>query len=133
MGRLEGDVDPHCSVPAVGFMVMKGLLLHKPEIEELMAEFPKTTVILDHLAFCPGGDLEDPSWDYLMSLAKHDNVYVKISAFFRVTKEPWPYQGLRGKIRSLVDAFGADRLMWGSDWPWLTEVRPARGLHGTPL
>ncbi|KAJ0537502.1 putative 2-amino-3-carboxymuconate-6-semialdehyde decarboxylase [Helianthus annuus] len=36
----------------VGFMCMKGLNLHISEIKELCSEFPKTVVLLDHLAFC---------------------------------------------------------------------------------
>jgi predicted TIM-barrel fold metal-dependent hydrolase len=48
-------------------------------------------------------------------------VYVKASAFFRVASEPYPYADAAAALRALVDAFGARRVMWGSDWPWVTE------------
>jgi len=105
----------------VGHMVMKGLLQHIDEIEELIAFSPETTVVLDHFAFCPMDEPDHAAWDRLVALARHPNVYIKLSAFFRVTSAKHPYPAAPAKIRQLVDAFGAQRLMWGTDWPWVTE------------
>lgn len=125
--RILARHRPHrlvvASVPAVGHMVMKGLLQHIDEIEELIAFSPETTVVLDHFAFCPMDEPDHAAWDRLVALARHPNVYIKLSAFFRVTSAKHPYPAAPAKIRQLVDAFGAQRLMWGTDWPWVTEVR----------
>ncbi len=51
----------------------------------------------------------------------HTQVYVKASAFFRVSQQPWPYPDACRALRLLVDTFGADRVMWGSDCPWVLE------------
>ena len=51
--------------------------------------------------------------------ACHAQVHVKLSAFFRVSKQPWPYMEARPAIRKLVDTFGADRCMWGTDFPFV--------------
>jgi hypothetical protein len=48
-------------------------------------------------------------------------VYVKSSAFFRVSKQTYPYQDAVAALRLLVDTFGANRVVWGTDWPWVTE------------
>nr|TKV95158.1 hypothetical protein SEVIR_9G343100v2 [Setaria viridis] len=36
----------------VGIMVMKGIGLYIQELEELCRDYPESTVILDHMAFC---------------------------------------------------------------------------------
>ena len=46
-------------------------------------------------------------------------VHIKLSAFFRVSRQPWPYMDARPAIRRLVDAFGAERCMWGTDFPFV--------------
>jgi predicted TIM-barrel fold metal-dependent hydrolase len=40
-------------------------------------------------------------------------VYVKLSAFFRVSREPFPYKDTWQILKQLLDTYGADRLMWG--------------------
>ncbi|PON91851.1 Amidohydrolase-related [Trema orientale] len=46
-------------------------------------------------------------------------VYVKFSALFRVSRKPYPYKDLGGPLSQLVSAFGANRLMWGTDFPYV--------------
>jgi predicted TIM-barrel fold metal-dependent hydrolase len=36
-----------------------------------------------------------------------------------VSREPYPHRDLLPYVRALVDAFGPDRCVWGSDWPFL--------------
>lgn len=48
-------------------------------------------------------------------------VYVKASAFFRVSEQEWPYVDACRGLRQLVNAFGAERVMWGTDMPWVAE------------
>ncbi|GFP98922.1 hypothetical protein PHJA_002036100 [Phtheirospermum japonicum] len=73
----------------VGFMCMKGLLLHLPEIEQLCTEFPSTIVLLDHMGFC-----KPPLY-------------------------PYPYEDLSGILSKVVSSYGANRIMWGSDFPYV--------------
>ena len=60
-------------------------------------------------------------WNALLSLSDLPNIYVKISALFRLSGEPFPHYDLvRDKrIATLIQKFGAGRLMWGSDWPYV--------------
>ncbi|KAI8464534.1 MAG: hypothetical protein J3K34DRAFT_526120 [Monoraphidium minutum] len=105
----------------VAHMPFKGLLGHVDEIEELAASYPRTPVVIDHFGFCGAGDTASEEWRRLLALARHPQVHVKSSAFFRVSKEPYPYRDAVTALRLLVDSFGARRVMWGTDWPWVQE------------
>jgi hypothetical protein len=35
--------------------------------------------------------------------------------------QPYPHKDSVAALRTLADAFGAQRLMWGTDWPWVQE------------
>lgn len=107
----------------VGFMCFKGLLLHIAEIEELCSEYPATTVMMDHFGFCkpPRDQLEINLWKCLLNLSKFPNVYVKLSAFFRVSRENYPYRDTWPLVKELIATFGAKRLLWGSDFPYVVD------------
>ncbi|CAM8902543.1 unnamed protein product [Rhodiola kirilowii] len=105
----------------VGFMCMKGLNLHISEIEQLCTEYPSTTVLLDHLAFCkpPLNEEDRRSLAGLLKLSRFPQVYVKFSALFRVSRMPYPYPDLSDILSHIVANFGAQRIMWGSDFPFV--------------
>ena len=44
---------------------------------------------------------------------------MKLSAFFRVSGEAFPYEDTAPQVQQLVEAYGARRLMWGSDFPFV--------------
>ncbi|TKY64925.1 4-sulfomuconolactone hydrolase [Spatholobus suberectus] len=105
----------------VGFLCMKGLDLHISEIEQLCTEFPSTVVLLDHLAFCkpPLNDDEGLVFSQLLNLSRFPQVYVKFSALFRVSSVQFPYLDLSPLLSQVVSHFGANRVMWGSDFPYV--------------
>jgi L-fuconolactonase len=102
------------------------LLLHPPQLPaavELAALLPEQPLVLDHLAkpriaaWATAGDREAWRRD-IEALARHDNVSCKVSGM--VTEAAWrrwrpadfaPY------LEIVLDAFGPNRLMFGSDWP----------------
>jgi L-fuconolactonase len=90
-----------------------------PAAIELVAKFPKQRFVLDHLAK-PGITTKNiAAWAALMgSMGRNPNVYCKLSGL--VTEADWrrwspanfgPY------LDVVFEAFGEDRLMFGSDWP----------------
>ncbi|KAM7464771.1 hypothetical protein LguiA_032892 [Lonicera macranthoides] len=127
----------------VGFMCMKGLSLHLSEVEKLCTEFPSTVVLLDHLAFCkpPITDEEKLAFSELLKLSRFPQIYVKFSALFRVSRRPYPYEDLSQVLSQVVSRFGANHVMWGSDFPFVvsecgyTEAKEAVSLiaHEVPL
>lgn len=119
MFRLAGERGA-----AVGFMCFHGLHLHLEDIRALCSEFPDTPVLVDHFGFCKG--VEDPNWASLMSLAAFPQVTVKASAHFRAVPDGaadagWPYPTTGPQLRQLLDAFGHSRVVWGSDFPFVSE------------
>ena len=46
-------------------------------------------------------------------------LFVKLSAFFRCSRTAFPHYDLRPRVLALLRVFGADRLMWGSDFPFV--------------
>uniref|UniRef100_A0A7S0T3K5 Amidohydrolase-related domain-containing protein n=1 Tax=Mantoniella antarctica TaxID=81844 RepID=A0A7S0T3K5_9CHLO len=108
----------------VGFMCFHGLHLHVEDIRALCTEFPDTPVLMDHFGFCKGVE-DDTNWPALLSLAQFPQVTVKASAQFRVlpsgVASEWPYPTTGPQLRQLLDTFGTRRVVWGSDFPYVSE------------
>jgi predicted TIM-barrel fold metal-dependent hydrolase len=91
------------------------------ELPGLMARLPDLKLVIDHLGvrqpplLPPGADglAELP---HLLALAGQRNLYVKVSGFHDLSREPFPFDDLAEPLRRLVAAFGANKLMWGTDW-----------------
>jgi predicted TIM-barrel fold metal-dependent hydrolase len=56
--------------------------------------------------------IDDPGFRYLLTIAGSGKAYVKLSAPYRVGSDL-----ADAAAPLLLDAFGPDRLLWGSDWP----------------
>ena len=105
----------------VGIMCFKGLNKHYEDICKLLNECPNTKIIIDHWGFIlQDGAYVEESWDQLLSLATlSSNIYVKLSAPFRNSIQGWPYTNdLSERFLKLINTFGANRLMIGSDYPF---------------
>ncbi len=88
-------------------------------VAALCTKFPQTTVVVDHFARVGiSGTIEPDRLDELCRLARFPNVHVKTSAFYALGKKAPPYDDLKPMIRRVLDAFGAERLMWASDCPF---------------
>jgi predicted TIM-barrel fold metal-dependent hydrolase len=61
-----------------------------------------------------GKDL-GPGIDVLVNFARMKNVGVKASCLPCYVAEPYPFPTLHPQIRRVVDAFGPQRIFWGTD------------------
>ena len=86
-----------------------------PDIAVLVERFSDLTVVIDHMADCPADQPEELK--KLLELARFPKVFVKVSHTWSVSKQPYPYRDAQEQVRRLYDAFGPQRLMWGTDWP----------------
>lgn len=85
-------------------------------VARLAAAHADLTVVVDHMAWC--GPRAGREWaDLLCELAAQPNVLVKLSAIAALSEAEFPYADMWPLIASLYDAYGASRLLWGSDWP----------------
>ncbi len=90
-----------------------------PAAIELASRLPEQSFVLDHIAKPPIRSAEQKPWcNHLRELARNPNVYCKLSGI--VTEADWQHW-TRAQCEPYLDvvfeAFGADRLMFGSDWP----------------
>ncbi|MDP7335728.1 MAG: amidohydrolase family protein, partial [SAR324 cluster bacterium] len=60
--------------------------------------------------------------DKVISLAKHDNVVIKISGAGTLSHESFPYADIWGPLGKIFNAFGLDRCLWGTDWTRAVEL-----------
>jgi predicted TIM-barrel fold metal-dependent hydrolase len=97
------------------------VMVHAPErlaeIGEIAQRYPRLKIIVDHMGFARATiDGETgPAVTRMNALARHPNVYVKVSALPAFTTEPYPFKNLREPLRRVIDAFGPRRSFWGSD------------------
>lgn len=91
-------------------------------IATLAGRYPDVQLVVDHMAFPDGTtDPDEGPWTDFESLATHENVAVKVSSLPRSSTDGWPYEDLWGYVRHLLDWFGPERLMCGSDYPWMDD------------
>jgi L-fuconolactonase len=90
-----------------------------PAAIELMARFPKQRFVIDHMAKPSIRTSEYEPWSSLMrEVAAHSNVYCKISGLVTEAKwQGWRADDFKPYLDVVFEAFGCDRLMFGSDWP----------------
>tara|TARA_R110000850_G_scaffold148195_5_gene270420 strand:+ start:3407 stop:4291 length:885 start_codon:yes stop_codon:yes gene_type:complete len=90
-----------------------------PLIHRMCQMHPETPVVIDHFArIGMRGDVDQKELDSLLRLADFPNTYVKTSAFYALGKKEPPYEDLAPLFRQVYNAFGSERLMWGSDCPY---------------
>ncbi len=87
------------------------------ELGNIAAAHPELRLIIDHFNLDPRLTYDDlpAAIAPLVELAQHPNIAVKASALACWARDEYPYRSLRDPIARVVDAFGARRVMWGSD------------------
>jgi L-fuconolactonase len=90
-----------------------------PAATKTVRAFPELRFVLDHIAKPRIANGRDDAWrERMPSLAALPNVSVKLSGMITEANwESWKPSDLHPFVRSVVDWFGFDRIMFGSDWP----------------
>lgn len=92
------------------------------DVETLVEEHPDVQFVVDHMAWPDETTAPDEApWTDFEAVAEHGNVAVKVSSLSRSSEEPWPYRDLWPYVEHLVEWFGPERLMLGSDYPWMDD------------
>jgi len=113
--ELICDLD--LSFDALGFPV------HQENLSILLKRYPQMRVVLDH---CMKPQIRDhrsnpfvyPEWaDGIRRLAEQTSACCKLSGLVTEAAEGWTSDDIRPFAAHVLDSFGAERTMWGSDWP----------------
>ncbi|GGF82513.1 amidohydrolase family protein [Wenyingzhuangia marina] len=86
---------------------------------EFVKKFPNIKFVIDHIAKPYIKDGFYDGWAVLMiEIGKCPNVYCKISGMItEADYKTWDYNQLEPYMQLVLNAFGANRVMFGSDWP----------------
>ncbi len=91
---------------------------HLRHVPALAERIPTLRLVIDHLAKPPIKDRQMEPWaTQIADAARYPNVYAKISGLNTAAAAGWTAQDLQPYIDHVMQQFGAQRVLWGSDWP----------------
>lgn len=84
----------------------------------LAEAWPQLTLVIDHLGAIDSLRSNGAAQrEAILGLARRPNVWIKCSGLFHASRAGFPYRDVQPWVRDVVAAFGADRVVWGSDFP----------------
>ena len=98
------------------------------KLETMLAKYPGVKVVIDHLARVNLTG-SDPAKEVaqLTRLARYPNVWVKVSELSILTpSKKYPFADTFSWVKKVYDAFGPDRLLWGTGFPGATRAQAGR-------
>ncbi len=98
------------------------LLLYHHQLAEaldFLKQVPETKIVVDHLAKPSIATADVMQWKKdMQAVAAFPNVFCKVSGMVTEARWPgWKYEDFVPYLDVVFEAFGSDRLLYGSDWP----------------
>jgi L-fuconolactonase len=113
--------------PSLMTMIDHGLSLdalvrgrHLASLDRLAGRYPELRVVIDHAAK-PEIERADGFGQWraaIAPLADRPNIYCKLSGLLTECGAA-PAEAVEPYVHAIIDLFGPERVMWGSDWPVL--------------
>jgi L-fuconolactonase len=90
-----------------------------PSVLKVLEKVPNLRAVVDHLSKPEIKARKMEPWKSLIrEVAQHENVYCKLSGMVtEADLKNWTPDDLRPYVEHVVEAFGLERVMFGSDWP----------------
>lgn len=102
------------------------ILAHTKQLDqavELVETYPELTYLFDHFGHAdPEIPPEQSGFSRFTELTEFENVGVKVSEIPHFSDEAFPYRDMHDHVRWFVDEFGPQRVIWGSDFPNVSDV-----------
>ncbi len=98
---------------------------HLDNLRTILGHYPDLRCVIDHCARPAIADFDnDPKafrdWSMAMTrLAEETSAHVKLSGLIDLAGPDWEVADLRPVAEHVLTRFGAGRVMWGSDWPFV--------------
>jgi L-fuconolactonase len=90
-------------------------------LRSMLERHPDLAVVIDH---CAKPDVARGAWqpwaELLATIARDTGAYCKLSGLLTEAGPVWSVDALRPYVAHVLDSFGTERVIWGSDWPVLT-------------
>jgi predicted TIM-barrel fold metal-dependent hydrolase len=120
-------------------------------VTPMVDRYPEVTVVIDHFAgISVEQGRESAPFRSLVGLARYPNTYLKLSGL-HYWGDRYPFPRAQEHLKAAFEAFGATRMLWGTDWPhimfgygyvrsahfvrrelnWLSESQKAQIMGGT--
>lgn len=111
--------------PAYEALIEAGLVFdalvtprHLPGLLQLLQRYPTMRVVIDHAAKPQIRDAAFQPWaEQMAQLAAETQAYCKLSGLVTEASAQWTVSDLQPYVNVLLNTFGSERLLWGSDWP----------------
>lgn len=123
VGQSQIFIDNVASLADYGLLFDVCVLARQlPIAINLASRCSGVTLVLDHCGVPQVKErVLDPWRDYIREMAAFPNVYCKISGLVAYADpKVWTAEDLRPYIEHVIDCFGWDRVLFGSDWPVCT-------------
>lgn len=105
---------------------------HAAELERLLREFRTLRVVLDHCMNLKAGPELAPTLETVLRLAAHPNLHAKLTFLPTGSATGYPCADMHEPCMKVVEAYGANRCVWGSDFPlelWAPRLTYAQHLR----
>jgi L-fuconolactonase len=119
----RADLAPAFNAMIAHRLVFDALLKprHLRRLLPVLERHPQLRVVIDHAAKPAIGAGDDDAWrNDIAAAAQFPNVACKLSGLVTEATVGWAIDDLRPYVDHLLNCFGAERLIWGSDWPVVT-------------
>ena len=110
------------------------------QADAMLAKFPDLRVVLDHCMDLKIGPDLDETLAAVLRLSRRKNLHAKLTFIPTGSAGGYPCRDMHSTCRKVVEAFGPERCVWGSDFPcelWTPKVTYAEHLriftHELPL
>jgi L-fuconolactonase len=101
----------------------------------VLERMPGLSVVLNHLGWgLPDefdtdelgrpripGPIPPPTLSIVCDLARYRAVHVMFSGEYAFSERDFPYPDLNGVVRAIYESYGAERMLWASDYPWIKQ------------
>jgi len=98
-----------------------GFPRHLKNFHTLLTRYPTLRAVIDHCMkpqFREHSGTSFQQWaDGMTAIARDTNVYCKLSGLVTESDTDWSSGVLKPYTDHILRIFGANRIMWGSDWP----------------
>ncbi len=127
--HLDYSVEKHLDDPRVDALwstaedlgVVINVLIRLPladELEAMLRRHPNLPVVLDHCMFPEGNDrIQGETIQRALHLARYPNLFAKLTWLVAGSDQPYPFADTHPLLKAVIDAYGPDRCVWGSDFP----------------